>query len=89
MWNGANDSVSIFQEIEFVKAYLALQKYRFGERLSYQIELDDTLQDVSDSKAQSGDFCGECLCTWNRKETVAGLGVCKSILRNRDRSIWK
>ena len=26
-----NDSVSIFQEIEFVKAYLALQKYRFGE----------------------------------------------------------
>lgn len=35
-----NDSVSIFQEIEFVKAYLALQKYRFGERLKYDIEVD-------------------------------------------------
>ena len=35
-----NDSVSIFQEIEFVKAYLALQKYRFGERLNYDIEVD-------------------------------------------------
>ncbi len=35
-----NDSVSISQEIEFVKAYLALQKYRFGERLNYDIEVD-------------------------------------------------
>lgn len=35
-----NDSVSILQEIEFVKAYLALQKYRFGERLNYDIEVD-------------------------------------------------
>ena len=35
-----NDSVSVFQEIEFVKAYLALQKYRFGERLNYDIEVD-------------------------------------------------
>ncbi len=35
-----NDSVSILQEIEFVKAYLALQKYRFGERLNYDIEMD-------------------------------------------------
>lgn len=26
------DSVTIEQEVEFVKAYLALQKYRFGER---------------------------------------------------------
>ena len=35
------DSVTIEQEVEFVKAYLALQKYRFGERLSYQIEIDE------------------------------------------------
>ena len=35
-----NDSVSILREIEFVKAYLALQKYRFGERLNYDIEVD-------------------------------------------------
>ena len=33
------DSVTIEQEVEFVKAYLALQKYRFGERLSYQLRL--------------------------------------------------
>ena len=32
-----NDSVRIEQELEFVKAYLSLQKYRFGERLNYSI----------------------------------------------------
>ena len=36
-----NDSVSISQEIEFVKAYLVLQKYRFGERLNYDVEVDE------------------------------------------------
>ena len=40
-----NDSVSISQEIEFVKAYLALQKYRFGERLNYDIEVDRECED--------------------------------------------
>ena len=37
-----NDDVSVSEEVGFVQAYLELQKYRFGERLSYQIELDDT-----------------------------------------------
>ena len=40
-----SDSVSISQEIEFVKAYLALQKYRFGERLNYDIEVDRECED--------------------------------------------
>lgn len=40
-----SDSVSILQEIEFVKAYLALQKYRFGERLNYNIEVERECED--------------------------------------------
>lgn len=35
-----NDSVRIEQEMEFVKAYLSLQKYRFGERLNYSLEVE-------------------------------------------------
>lgn len=35
-----NDSVEIEQELEFVKAYLSLQKYRFGDRLNYNLEID-------------------------------------------------
>ena len=34
-----SDSVTIEQEIEFVKAYLALQKYRFGDRLNYKLDI--------------------------------------------------
>ncbi|SES82855.1 sensor histidine kinase [[Clostridium] polysaccharolyticum] len=35
-----DDSVEIEQEIDFVKAYLGLQKYRFGERLSFELDVD-------------------------------------------------
>lgn len=35
-----NDTVEIKREIEFVEAYLGLQKYRFGERLSYELDID-------------------------------------------------
>lgn len=38
-WN--EDEVSIEKEIEFVKAYLELQKYRFGDRLSFEIDVED------------------------------------------------
>lgn len=36
-----NDDVTIREEVGFVQAYLELQKYRFGERLSYSIEVED------------------------------------------------
>ncbi len=34
------DEVSIEKEIEFVNAYLELQKYRFGDRLSFEIDVE-------------------------------------------------
>ncbi len=38
-WN--EDTVLVENELEFVKAYLELQKYRFGDRLSFEIDVDD------------------------------------------------
>ena len=35
----SNDYIRIKEEIKFVEAYLDLQKYRFGDRLNYQISL--------------------------------------------------
>lgn len=35
------DIVSLEEETGFVEAYLKLQKYRFGDRLTYRIELDE------------------------------------------------
>ncbi len=43
--NWAVDNVRFSEEISFVKSYLELQKYRFGDRLHYQIELSEGCAD--------------------------------------------
>lgn len=40
-----NDMVRIREEIKFIEAYLELQKYRFGNRLSYEINVDEECND--------------------------------------------
>ena len=35
------DTVDISDEMDFVGAYLELQKYRFGDRLSYELQVDE------------------------------------------------
>jgi len=40
-----NDMVRIREEIKFIEAYLELQKYRFGNRLSYEINVDEGCND--------------------------------------------
>ena len=42
-WN--EDSVRVSDEIRFVEAYLELQKYRFGNKLIYEISVDDECED--------------------------------------------
>lgn len=37
-----NDLVKVSDELRMVEAYLELQKYRFGERLSYKIEVEES-----------------------------------------------
>ncbi len=41
-----HDSVTIKKEMEFVRAYLALQNYRFGERLSFDIDIDEGCENI-------------------------------------------
>ncbi len=40
-----NDFVRIREEIKFIEAYLELQKYRFGTKLSYEINVDEECND--------------------------------------------
>ena len=40
-----SDIVKIKDEMNFVKAYLDIQSYRFGDRLSYSIDIDDEAYD--------------------------------------------
>ena len=37
----SSDSVTVEEELRFAQAYLELQKYRFGERLSYRMEAEE------------------------------------------------
>lgn len=39
------DFASVESEAELVKAYLSIQKYRFGDRLSYEIDIDNGCMD--------------------------------------------
>jgi len=41
-----NDTVEIKRDREFVEAYLGLQKYRFGERLSYELDIDAACREI-------------------------------------------
>ncbi len=42
--NWGDDEVPISREMDFVDAYLSLQKYRFGDRLSYKLTVDEKCQ---------------------------------------------
>ena len=42
----STDVNTVKKELEFVEAYLALQKYRFGERLSYSVEIQQGCEDI-------------------------------------------
>lgn len=43
-WN--SDVISIEEEMKFIHAYLELQKYRFGDRLSYHISVSPECSDI-------------------------------------------
>ena len=43
-WN--EDHTTVNNEMDFVDAYLKLQQYRFGDRLSYEIDVDEDCQRV-------------------------------------------
>lgn len=42
----SEDCIEIQKEMEFVKAYLGLQKYRFGDRISYQLEVEEECSNI-------------------------------------------
>lgn len=43
--NWDSDYINLKEEVCFVEAYLELQKYRFGKRLSYKIDLEEACMD--------------------------------------------
>ncbi len=44
--NWGVDDILLGEEMKFAEAYLQLQKYRFGERMSYEIEIGEGLETI-------------------------------------------
>ena len=44
--NWKDDETTIEDEVKFIEDYLLLQKYRFGDKLSYEIDLADECKDI-------------------------------------------
>lgn len=44
--NWDDDNTTIENEMDFVDAYLGLQKFRFGDRLSYEIDIEDDCRKI-------------------------------------------
>ena len=44
--NHGNDFIPFFEEVEFLNFYLELQKKRFDDRLSFNIDIDEALFDI-------------------------------------------
>jgi two-component system sensor histidine kinase YesM len=44
--NMKEDVVSFVQEVQHVKAYLSLQKERFGNRFEYELEIDENVKNI-------------------------------------------
>lgn len=43
-WN--NDVVTIEEELSFVEKYLSIQKYRFAEKIAYEVRMEDNVKEL-------------------------------------------
>jgi len=44
--NWGNDHITISDEMNFVNSYLKIQQYRFGEKLSYELKIDEESKNI-------------------------------------------
>lgn len=74
--NWKNDMVLIREEVRFIEAYLELQKHRFGERLKYQLEIEEDCLDYIIPKLTLVTFVeNACVHGVERKSTTCWVYV--------------
>jgi two-component system sensor histidine kinase YesM len=77
------DFVTISKEMEFVEAYLELQKYRFGDRLSYTLLIENGLGDLRISKLTLVTFV-ENACVNVIEDKIAGGWIFVRIYKRKE-----
>lgn len=84
----SSDSNTIKRELAFVEAYLSLQKYRFGERLSYQINAQEDCQNILVPKLTITTFV-ENACVHGIEAKSFPVGFLCACIQKTMRFAWK
>ncbi len=66
------DFASVEEETELVKAYLGIQKYRFGDRIAYEIDIEDKCKNMIIPKLSVVTFVENACVHGIESKTVTG-----------------
>ena len=66
------DTIQIEREMDFVEAYLGLQKYRFGDRLSYKLDVEEECKKLQIPKLTIVTFVENACVHGIESKTTAG-----------------
>ena len=77
------DLIQIEREMDFVEAYLGLQKYRFGERLSYELDVQQECKKLEIPKLTIVSFVENACIHGIESKTTAGW-IFVRIYKNKD-----
>ncbi|MBP5655344.1 MAG: histidine kinase [Clostridiales bacterium] len=81
-WN--EDAVTIAEEEEFIAAYLELQSYRFGDRISFNIDIDDDCKKILIPKLTLVTFV-ENACVHGIESKAAQGWIFVRVYKNEDK----
>ena len=82
--NWKDDETSIEDEVKFIEDYLLLQKYRFGDKLSYEIELADECKNLRIPRLTLVTFVeNSCVHGMERKSSPSWIYV-RIYIRNEE-----
>ncbi len=72
MSNWSHDTIFLHEEFSFIEAYLRLQKYRFGDRLEYEINLNKEVENLKIPKLTVISFV-ENACVYGFEESITDV----------------
>lgn len=78
------DNISIEREMEFVEAYLSLQKYRFGDRLSYRLDVEDACRKLTIPKLTIVTFVENACVHGIESKVTAGWIFVRVYMENKN-----
>ncbi|MCD7832663.1 MAG: histidine kinase [Lachnospiraceae bacterium] len=86
--NWSEDSIRVSDELQFVDAYLKLQQYRFGERFSYEIEMEKECEGLYIPRLTIATFV-ENACVHGIEKNLLRYGFTYVCTAGRTGYVWR